>query len=172
VNSFPTNTISQYSLIEYQNYDYLKEMAQWALETSDEQNHRTNVKAKMSHWKIWSKTDLFNKFLTNIGEEVISLPWTADEFGSFIYTSAWTSVYTKGDYTKIHNHSPSYISIIASLDDGEYPHPVIFSDSNTEIEMITGRVLIFPGYIRHHVPVYHGDKPRIIFAGNLGVENE
>ena len=166
-----TNTVAPYSLLEYNNYEHIKQMAMWALDVGDKQSRLTNVKADMSDWQVWSDTDLFNNFLNFLSKEIIYLPWVEKDF-KLTFVNAWTAVYRKGDFTRIHDHTPSYLSFVLCLDDGGEVHPLIFSDNNTPVELMTGRIVVFPSYVRHHVPVYYGKSHRIVLAGNIEVVNE
>ena len=166
MNLFFTNTVSPYSIIEYSDYEYLKKMSLWAQNAGDCQNRSTNVKADMTQWQIWKETDLFNKFLSEASKEIISLSWVQNN-KDFLFSNVWAAVYRKGDYATIHDHILTYISFVVCLDDGGLSHPLVFSDSNIQVEMITGRIVVFPSYVKHHVPVYYGESPRVVLAGNI-----
>jgi len=170
-NSGFVNSFSPYSSLEYPDKLYLKKIAEWALEVGDKKNRSTNVKADMSDWTIFKETDFFDLYLKQLSDVIKELFWVPDD-GPYMFTSAWTAVYNNGDYTVTHDHSPSFISFILCVDDGGNSHPVVFTDSGIEVEMITGKTLIFPGHLKHHVPVYRGDSPRIVLAGNIGVNYE
>ena len=48
----------------------------------------------------------------------------------------------------------------------------IFEDTKEEVESVSNRMIIFPGYLKHHVPKNRYSKSRITLSGNLNVEME
>ena len=45
--------------------------------------------------------------------------------------------------------------------------PLIFSDDKTSLNPEKDLLIMFPGYVRHEVPIHEGTEDRIVLAGNL-----
>jgi hypothetical protein len=81
----------------------------------------------------------------------------------------WGAIYSKGDYTKTHEHWPMIWSWVYNVECCEYCSPLDFDDSSHSIQPKGGNMIMFPGWIRHSVPKQECDHDRIIIAGNLGM---
>ena len=148
--------------------DYLKQMSDYALSDEGAESYKTNLFAKMSKWDIYNSTNLFNKFLDEITDILHRSHWV--DFNRHVaITNLWTAIYRAGDFAKPHHHAPSFLSFVMCLEDSGHSHPLVFTDSGVEVEMHKGKIVLFPGYVNHHVPVYRNSEPRIILAGNIEV---
>jgi hypothetical protein len=100
----------------------------------------------------------------------------------------WFNVYKKGSFLTMHNHSPSYVagtfylsktdsgSNIRFLDPNEMllkTQPYGYSSSEEfeffekEIEVSTGDLLLFPGFLKHRTAPVNDDSERICIAFNF-----
>ena len=86
--------------------------------------------------------------------------------------SFWANVYEKGDYAQSHCHKPHHYSFAYFVQAKWYDSPFIFTASGKRIRPKEGRYIIFPGYLKHHVPKNRYSKSRITLSGNLNVEME
>jgi len=164
-----TSVIANYSISYLMDKDeYLKQMSEFALNNENSQSYKTNVYAKMSESDIFNNTKLFDSFIDDLKKIIQHIPWI-EKGHSFSIYNLWTVVYNKGDFTWPHHHG-DFISIVFCLEDGGRSHPIIFTDSDLEIEMHSGKMVIFPGHIKHHVPVYRYNKPRIMLACNIKID--
>ena len=84
--------------------------------------------------------------------------------------SFWGNVYEKGDYAQSHCHKPFDYSFAYFVKEKWYYPPLVFTDSGKKIRPKEGRYVIFPGYLKHHVPKHRYDDQRITLSGNLLVE--
>ena len=87
----------------------------------------------------------------------------------------WGAIYSKGNYTKIHEHWPQIWSWVYNVECCPDCSPLVFNDAYNEkikggsIHPHSGKMILFPGWIRHFVPEHQCDHDRIILAGNLGM---
>ncbi len=84
----------------------------------------------------------------------------------------WANVYKKGDYAQSHCHKPHSFSFAYFVKAKWYDSPLIFTDSGNKIRPKAGRYVIFPGYLRHHVPKHRYNDERITLSGNFGFNKD
>ena len=123
----------------------------------DVQNRETNVKATMTDWmmnKNSQPVDELKKFMlssTN-SEKVVDF---------------WANVYRRGDYAIEHDHIPHKYSVVYFLKSEPNFSPLIFDSESSIVKPLEGRVVIFPGSLKHSVPVHFSDETRITLAANI-----
>ena len=88
--------------------------------------------------------------------------------GGFHYEvfAAWLAKYQKGDYTISHDHLPAAFSFVYFVKCPKGSSPLIFTSSGKRIKAEEGKLVLFPGGVRHHVPKNKCDD-RITYAGNI-----
>lgn len=103
---------------------------------------------------------------------------------------AWAMVYGTHDYGEVHDHAEAHLSGVCYLDAGDGPAddprqgrlallrpgttgatiPGISTPSTFTVRPRTGMVVMFPGYVQHHVYPYRGTRPRVAVAFNVRCE--
>lgn len=103
--------------------------------------------------------------------------------------TAWGMILQHGDYVTIHDHGDVHWSVAYYVDAGDegpepsgrlafvdprrsgrtIPGPALFP-SAFDIAPRTGALVIFPGWLQHHVHPYRGQRPRICVSANLTME--
>ena len=79
--------------------------------------------------------------------------------------SMWFAKYNEGDYTKVHSHEPyALFSWVYFVNCPKGSSPLVLS--NTKIKAEEGKLVIFPAFIKHHVPI-NKCKNRITLVGNM-----
>ena len=132
----------------------------------DTQNRKTNVKADMTDWFMQRKYQIFN----SVGYIAIKLAQEASpcKVQLELY-DIWGAVYKRGDFTKTHDHWPhpwSFSYYVKS--DGTTP--IMFPDSPCYLYPKTNDMVLFPGILRHGVPIHESDEERIIVSGNIDIK--
>ena len=132
----------------------------------DTQNRKTNVKADMTDWFMQRKYQIFN----SIGDIAIKFAQEASpcEVQLELF-DIWGAVYKRNDYTKTHDHWPhpwSFSYYVKS--DGTTP--ITFPDSPSYFYPKTNDMVLFPGILRHGVPIHESDEERIIVSGNIRIK--
>ncbi len=84
----------------------------------------------------------------------------------YLLQTAWVAKYNKGDYTVSHSHFPVTWSFVYCIKSPRGSSPLIFTTSGKRIKAEEGKVVIFPGSMKHHVPKNRCDG-RIVLAGNV-----
>lgn len=78
----------------------------------------------------------------------------------------WTIMYEKGDKVDVHAHDAMQYSAVYYAYAQNSKTPLKF-EGNIEIIPKTGQLLIFPGYLKHWVPVIEESDGRISVAFNI-----
>ena len=84
----------------------------------------------------------------------------------------WANVYEKGDYAQPHDHKPNDYSFAYFVKAKWYDSPLVFTDSGKRIRPKEGKYVIFPAYLKHHVPKNRYNHQRITLSGNLLINRE
>ena len=79
----------------------------------------------------------------------------------------WIAHYNKGDFTISHDHYPAMYSFVYYLRCPRGSSPLVFTTSGKKVKAEEGKLVLFPGHVKHHVPKNRCDG-RITIAGNIG----
>ena len=119
----------------------------------------TNVKAPQSY------NDITSPSISLIKEWIVNLARIHSRV-TFQVEACWGAKYGKGDYTISHAHFPVTFAFVYFLKSPRGSSPLVFTHSGKKIKAEDGKVVIFPGNIRHHVPK-NNCEGRLVLAGNL-----
>tara|TARA_Y100000004_G_scaffold122246_1_gene137449 strand:- start:68 stop:592 length:525 start_codon:yes stop_codon:yes gene_type:complete len=142
-------------------------------EIQDVQQRRTNVQATMSDWhwgeRCGSKrvADLKQFILQEVTDKN---PIHTGADGSrcmFQVKDFWINIYNKNDYAREHTHIPNDISFVYFVKCERYHSPIVFSDSKKRIRPQNGKLVLFPSYLKHYVPIHKFEERRVTLSGNL-----
>jgi Rps23 Pro-64 3,4-dihydroxylase Tpa1-like proline 4-hydroxylase len=162
---------AEYIIIDdYPRQSFLKdELCKTIENMEDVQGRQTVVKAKMSHWSIDSNE--ISKLKTFIIENNSLYPFISFEISDI---NIWANCYRKGDYTVSHDHLPALLSIAYFLKSKRYFSPLVFEGTwrKIKIKPKEGRLVIFPSYFKHNVPIHKLNDARITLSGNLNVPSD
>ena len=129
----------------------------------------SNVKAWSSNYHTHNETKVFSDYVSHISE--VSQNTYNNMFSvnsELLLENFWVSHYRKGDYTKKHNHAPTYQRTIISgcyyahVDKGA--SPIIF-EGEEPIYPQNDTLIIFSSNLYHEVPPTNTE--RIIMSFNL-----
>ena len=129
----------------------------------------SNVKAWSSNYYTHDETDVFLDYVNRISE--VSQNTYNNMFSAnseLLLSNFWVSHYRKGDYTKKHNHAPTYQRTV--LSGCYYAHvekgssPIIF-EGEEPIYPENDTLIIFSSNLYHEVPPT--DTERIVMSFNL-----
>ena len=135
---------------------------------------RTNVKAFHTDWN-WEPDNLriknFKSFiLAEIERHFQPGSMKDSSRAPLIMKNFWANVYYKGDYADSHGHKPYHYSFAYFLKCANYHSPLVFSESGKKVRPKEGRFVVFPAYLKHHVPKQQYDDTRITLSGNSYVQ--
>jgi len=78
----------------------------------------------------------------------------------------WGQYYKKDQFQESHNHIPHHWAFVYYVNTPPGSSPIIFSQSNEKFFPKEGQLILFPGFLWHHVPP-NQCKERTVVAGNL-----
>ena len=153
----------------------LRDLGDYFENYKDCQNRQTNVIATMTEWRLDIPSPEFIEFKNSVFSTVkdLNLYWSAP----FKIDTIWANIYRKGDFTLSHDHEPQRYSFVYFLKSKPNFSPLLFEDINLKtkrkkwkaIKPIEGRLVIFPGSLKHKVPVHIHDETRITISGNFSL---
>ena len=158
---------------DYQFADRVKEQVLSSLKTCNPiSQDNSNVKAAIHTEWDWEPDNItFRNLKGYIREEIeryFKPGARSDGDRSLLRVkNFWGNVYRKGDYGISHDHVPSYSSFVYFVKAKWYYSPLVFTDSGKKIRPKEGRLIIFPSYLKHHVPMHRYSQQRITLSGNL-----
>ena len=151
------------------NEELQKRLAQACRNIGDVQKSSTNVQASMTGWYMHET----NPDFMEVCRMAMDLAYenSPRQGVPFMPYDCWGAIYSKGNYTKTHEHWPQIWSWVYNVECCEQCAPLIFNDAPQGAHYVypkSGNMILFPGWIRHSVPEHQCDHDRIILAGNLG----
>ena len=150
--------IDKHPLFEVINKKLLKDV-----EKSDFSNPSPSVvTGQMSKYGTDSKTI---RRLTDWITFLLNKHYGFDETERLTFYNCWFIKYKRGEETFSHHHSPSVFSFVYYIQTPKGSAPMIFTHSGKRIKAEEGKVVIFPGYVKHHAPKSRCDD-RIVLSGN------
>tara|TARA_B100000287_G_C20366985_1_gene676203 strand:+ start:189 stop:722 length:534 start_codon:yes stop_codon:yes gene_type:complete len=160
---------------DYQFADSLKKEVLSLLKTAQTIGH-TNVKASLHTAFDWEPDNLqfrnLRAYIREQIEKVFKPGATADGCRAHLNSvDFWGNVYEKGDYAKSHCHKPHDYSFAYFVQSKWYYSPLVFTYSGKKIRPKEGRYVIFPSFLKHHVPEHRYKGKRITLSGNYRVDD-
>ena len=153
---------SSSNVLEILNNDLIKTIKK----VGDTQTLKTNVKADMTNWFMQRKYQIFN----SVGD--IAIKFVQEAFPYEIQLELydiWGVVYKRGNFTRIHDHWPHLWSFSYYVkSDGTTP--IIFPEGRHYFYPKTDDMILFPGILRHSVPIHESDEERIVVSGNINIK--
>ena len=160
---------------EYQFADKVKSEVLSLLKTTTPiDQEASNVKASIHTEWDWEPENITFRNLKEYIREEIEKHWQP---GQCVGTpreylkchNFWANVYEKGDYAESHDHKPHDFSFAYFLKSKWYDSPLVFTSSGKRVRPKEGRYVIFPAYLKHHVPKNRYNHQRITLSGNLTI---
>ena len=125
------------------------------------EDSNTNPHSFQTPWDIRSKeTD-------HIKKHVFSMLKHSGYSEQFICYELFGNVYKTGDSNVMHIHHGADFTFNYYVKCPENSSPTVFSTSKRNVPAKEGRLVIFPGHIKHHVPKSSHQGERITLTGNL-----
>ena len=152
------------------NEELQKRLAQACRDIGDVQKSSTNVQASMTGWYMHETNSDFMEGCRMAMD--LAYENSPRQGVPFMPYDCWGAIYSKGNYTKTHEHWPQIWSWVYNVECCEKCTPLVFNDAPQGAHYVypkSGNMILFPGWIRHSVPEHQCDHDRIILAGNLGV---
>jgi len=178
---FPTNIF-----VEENFFDGYKTLE--SLVRQDYESNRVNWQSRSDLYKR-KPYESFVKSVLDINAKILtSLQY---EFDSFTITDMWSNILKPGETHKPHAHANNFLSVVY------YPYAeetsgIVFMDPRQQANVIkprkikhtidnsdvfeynskTNKIIIFPSWLQHFVPVNHSNKDRVSIAWNIQIKGK
>jgi hypothetical protein len=127
------------------NEELQKRLAQACRDIGDVQRSSTNVQGSMTGWYMHeSNPDFMEVCRLAIDIAYENSPRQGVPLMPY---DCWGAIYSKGNYTKTHEHWPLIWSWVYNVECCEHCSPLVFDDSSHSIEPKSGNMILFPGWI-------------------------
>lgn len=136
----------------------------------DVQNNKTNLKCKMTDWRLHKFDSNFMKMAKHVKKHVED--YQRKNYNStheITVTEFWGAYYEKDGKALEHSHYPALWSGVVYVKCQTPSNPTVFPQCNYEHPAEEGTYIIFPGWLRHYVKP--GSKSRHICAFNMRALN-
>jgi hypothetical protein len=138
-------------------------MSEWMC-ICPEFKHIASIASKLI--KSFKNTDSsLNKFGENIKYNNL-VPSCDLDSNELMLNSLWAQYYPKGAFQSSHSHLPCHWSFVFFVNCPKGSSPLVFGEEDVSIDPEPSKLLIFPSWVRHHVPFNEGEN-RSIVAGNF-----
>tara|TARA_R100000697_G_scaffold41752_1_gene54494 strand:- start:344 stop:898 length:555 start_codon:yes stop_codon:yes gene_type:complete len=136
----------------------------------DVQKHKTNLKCKMTDWRVHETNTNFAKICGHVKAHVEQYQKKAYKSNNKItVTECWGAHYTEYDKAIKHTHYPALWSGVAYIKCADTCSPTLFSECDYAYKPKEGTYIIFPGWLKHEVQP--GSDSRYICAFNMRALN-
>ncbi len=122
--------------------------------------------ASMTGWHCFDQFKLIGDYALDLIKNLAPL-----QCHSLRLYQIWGQVYNKGDYQCSHEHIPYHWSFVYCVNAPKGSAPLVFDDTNKKVFFKSGDIVIFPSWIKHHVPKNKCEE-RTIIAGNVIYEEQ
>jgi hypothetical protein len=138
--------------------------------SSDVQNNKTNLKCKMTDWRLHKFDSNFLKMANHVKKHVEDYQRKNHKSTHEItVTEFWGAHYGKDGEALEHSHYPALWSGVIYIKFTGTCKPTVFPECNYEHLPKEGNFIIFPGWLRHYVKT--GSNSRYICAFNMRALN-
>tara|TARA_R100001086_G_C11738429_1_gene231758 strand:+ start:92 stop:589 length:498 start_codon:yes stop_codon:yes gene_type:complete len=132
------------------------------IEEASSFDHKSNIVGLMTDWKYFLND---KNFFKEIIIPVLDLLEEENFNRKYLLCDAWGFRHNFSEYTKQHDHFPSFLSGAVMLN--EHPQSLIFPKLNEQLDSKPGNFCIFSSFIKHQSKRNYIDKPRYGLSFNL-----
>ena len=135
----------------------------------DVQHNKTNLKTKMTDWRMHKFDATFIELADFFKSEIESYQKTKKSHTELTVTDCWGAHYTSSGKAVEHSHYPALWSGVAYVKLLGKCQPTVFPECNYSHSAEEGSYIMFPGWLRHYVDA--GSDNRYIVAFNIRALN-
>ena len=153
------------------NFTDIKQKVKSIIDLSEDvQKSGTNLKCKMTDWKLHETQECFKK-IADVVKDHVTFHQRKHHKSShpITVTDCWGAFYQGEDKAKEHCHYPALWSGVAYIDCPTDSKPTVFPSCGYSHPAEEGTYIIFPGWLKHYVE--SGSQSRYIVAFNMRALN-
>tara|TARA_Y100000004_G_scaffold158080_1_gene184187 strand:+ start:3719 stop:4276 length:558 start_codon:yes stop_codon:yes gene_type:complete len=141
----------------------------------DRQNHKTNVKAQMTEWKMWNELgfEKLSIIVLDISKQISKVKYNNPI--NTMLTDLWGVKYKSGEMTTPHAHWPSLWSFVYYINAPKNAPGLFFPDMGEqggERKIEPGLLIFFEGHIKHEVRPAKFKGYRYVVSGNIEIDRK
>ena len=141
----------------------------------DRQNHKTNVKAQMTEWKMWNELgfEKLSIIVLDISKQISKVKYNNPI--NTMLTDLWGVKYKSGEMTTPHAHWPSLWSFVYYINAPKNAPGLFFPDMGEqggERKIEPGLLIFFEGHIKHAVRPAKFKGYRYVVSGNIEIDRK
>tara|TARA_R100000664_G_C2669292_1_gene82036 strand:- start:47 stop:571 length:525 start_codon:yes stop_codon:yes gene_type:complete len=124
-------------------------------------NYKTNVVGKQTSWNLFNSDEKFKNIIISVFDYLDNIK----NIQKYRLESVWGIKEDKGDYTRIHDHLPSFLSGIIYLN--KHPQKLYLPEINQEITPDCGKLILFSSFLKHYTKRNSVDNGKYAIAFNI-----
>ena len=139
-------------------------LADFICSFKDQKDPNTNYNSFQTPWLIGSpETEIILEKVM----EMLTISKALTPNKEWKIWNMFGNVYKTGQSNNIHSHPANEFSFNYFVKCPPNSAPFVLTTSGEEIEAVEGKLVVFPGHLKHHVPVSKHEGKRITLAGNI-----
>ena len=140
------------------------------VDITKDSEHPNNMGALMSHPYDFNvkEFNIIAEYVKEVFSTIKNAPYPYKD-SPLKLIELWGQYYKKGAYQISHYHVHSDWAFVYYVNTPEGSSPLVFDKSEKEVYSKAGEVVLFPGWLIHHVPENKGEG-RSVISGNLSYE--
>ena len=124
-------------------------------------NYKTNVKGKQTSWEFFNQNPQFLKTLFIIFDYLDRIK----DMRNYHLGTAWGVREDYGDYSRIHDHLPCFLSGIIYLN--KHSQKLFLPEIKEEVIPACGKLILFSSFLKHYTPRNLTNDSKYAIAFNL-----
>ena len=142
-------------------YKYFIDKIDSNISSKDNLNYKTNVIGKQTPWNLFNNDEKFKYVLYDIFDYLDGLKNTK----GYYLNASWGLREDQGDYTRIHDHLPSFLSGIIYLN--KHSQKLYLPEIDQEINPDCGKLVLFSSFLKHYTKRNNINNGKYAIAFNL-----
>ena len=130
----------------------------------DQKDPNTNIDSFQTPWLIGSPE---TEIILSRVMEMLKLGKALTPNKEWKLWNMFGNVYESGQSNNVHSHPANEFAFNYFVKCPLNSAPFVLTTSDKEIEAVEGKLVVFPGHLKHHVPVSNHLGKRITLAGNI-----
>ena len=142
-------------------YEYFINKINENINTENNLNYKTNVKGKQTSWEFFNQDPQFLKTLFIIFDYLDRIK----DMRNYHLGTAWGVREDYGDYSRIHDHLPCFLSGIIYLN--KHSQKLCLPEIKEEVIPACGKLILFSSFLKHYTPRNLTNDSKYAIAFNL-----
>ena len=142
-------------------YQYFINKIDSNISSENNLNYKTNVIGKQTSWNLFNKDEKFKPILYEIFNYLDSVK----NIHAYYLDASWGIKEDQGDYTRIHDHLPSFLSGIIYLN--KHSQKLYLPEIKQKVIPECGKLILFSSFLKHYTKRNNDNNSKYAIAFNL-----